>query len=160
MTSLILPVVVLVPGRAAGEVLALSEPVSFWGGFDARTGRIVDRLHPDLGECLTGRVLVMHSARGSSSGSSVLAEAIRLGTAPAAIVLRSRDAILTIGALVAATLYKRSCPVVVVENDRDFARVAATDRAEVEAEEGTGRLRFTPTEPARRRTTPCRARRT
>jgi predicted aconitase with swiveling domain len=143
VTSSVLPVLVLVPGRAAGEILALSEPVSFWGGFDAATGRIVDRLHPDRGACVTGRVLVMCSARGSSSGSSVLAEAIRLGTAPAAIVLRSRDAILTVGALVAATLYDRACPVVVVESDQDFARVAATPRAAIETDETTGRLRLT-----------------
>ena len=144
MTSSIVPVLVLVPGRAAGDVLALGEPISFWGGFDAGTGRIVDRLHPECGACLTGRVLVMRSARGSSSGSSVLAEAIRLGTAPAAIVLRSRDAILTIGALVAAALYERPCPVVVLESDRDFGRVAATGHVEVEAKESKGRLRLTP----------------
>jgi len=41
-------------------------------------------------------------------------------------------------------LYDRPCPVVVMESDQDFARVAATDRAEVEAEEDTGRLRLTP----------------
>jgi uncharacterized protein len=144
VTSSVLPVSVLVPGRAAGEILALGEPVSFWGGFDAGTGRVVDRWHPDRGACLTGRVLVMRAARGSSSGSSVLAEAIRLGTAPAAIVLRSRDAILTTGALFAAVLYDRPCPVVVVESDQDFARVGAAGRAEVEAEEGTGRLRLMP----------------
>lgn len=143
MTPCVLPVSVLVPGRASGKVLALAEPVSFWGGFDVETGRIVDRWHPDHGVCLTGHVLVMRSARGSSSGSSVLAEAIRLGTAPAAIVLRSRDAILTMGALVAAMLYDRSCPIVAVENERDFARVAtATGHAEVEG--GTGRLRLMP----------------
>ena len=144
MTSSVLPVLVLVPGCAAGDVLTLSEPLSFWGGFDAASGRIVDRWHPERGACASGRVLVLGSARGSSSGSSVLAEAIRLGTAPAAIVLRRRDAILTVGALVAATLYDRSCPIVVVESDRDFARVAATSRAEIEAEATTGRLRLTP----------------
>ena len=144
MTAPVLPVVVLVRGRAAGEVLALREPVSFWGGFDAGTGRVVDRWHPDRGACLTGRVLVMRAARGSSSGSSVLAEAVRRGTAPAAIVLRSRDAILTTGALVAEMLYRRPCPVVLVESDQDFAHVAAAGRAEVEAEEDTGRLRLTP----------------
>ena len=54
-----------------------------------------------------GRILVMRAGRGSSSGSSVLAEAIRAGTAPAAIVLAERDAILAVGAMVAAELYGR-----------------------------------------------------
>jgi predicted aconitase with swiveling domain len=127
-------VAALAPGNAAGEVLALAEPVSFWGGVDPATGRIIDRRHPDHGRCLTGRVLVMTSGRGSSSGSSVLAEAILLGTAPAAIVLRSRDAILTVGALVAASLYDRHCPVVAAENDEVFARIAAASYAVIGAE--------------------------
>lgn len=141
--GVVLPAVALVPGRAAGEVLALKEPVSFWGGFDASTGQIVDRSHPHFGSCVTGFVLVIHSARGSSSGSSVLAEAIRRGTAPTAIVLRSRDAILTIGALVANALYDRRCPILVIENDREFAYAAAAHRAEVEAEQTTAWLRLT-----------------
>lgn len=142
MTQALIPVAVMVPGRAAGTVLALREPVSFWGGFAAATGLIVDRWHPDRGACLAGRVLVMRAARGSSSGSSVLAEAIRLGTAPAAIVLRARDEILTTGALVAAMLYDRTCPVVTVASDEDLARVAAAAHAEVEAEGETGGLRL------------------
>jgi predicted aconitase with swiveling domain len=141
--------VALVPGRAEGPLLALREPLSFWGGFEAETGRVVDRWHPDRGACLAGRVLVLPGARGSSSGSSVLAEAIRRGTAPAALVLRTRDAILTTGALVAAMLYGRACPVVVVEDEEDFARAAAAlGHAEVEAEAGRGWLRLAPAEPA------------
>ena len=46
----------------------------------------------------------MPSGRGSSSSSSVLAEAIRAGTAPAAIVLGEADPILALGAIVAREL--------------------------------------------------------
>jgi uncharacterized protein len=106
--------ITLVAGRARGPVVRLAEPLSFWGGFDAETGLIIDRRHPDLGRSLTGRIVVMHAARGSSSGSSVLAEAIRRGTAPAAFVLATRDAILTVGAAVALELYGRACPIAVV----------------------------------------------
>jgi uncharacterized protein len=56
----------------------------------------------------------MRAGRGSSSGSSVLAEAIRRATAPAAIVLAERDPIVTTGALVARALYEIDCPVVLV----------------------------------------------
>ena len=38
--------VTLVPGSAAGPVLRLDEPLSFWGGLDSATGTIIDRLHP------------------------------------------------------------------------------------------------------------------
>jgi predicted aconitase with swiveling domain len=106
----------LVAGDASGEVLVLDEPLSLWGGLDPETGRIIDEHHAQFGAVMTGRVVVLPSGRGSSSSSSVLAEVLRLGTGPAAIVLSAPDPILTIGALVAAELYATTCPVVVLED--------------------------------------------
>ena len=60
---------VLVPGVASGEVLVLDEPLSFWGGLDPDSGRLIDTHHPQVGASLAGRVLVMASGRGSSSSS-------------------------------------------------------------------------------------------
>jgi predicted aconitase with swiveling domain len=104
----------LVAGEAAGPALVLEAPLSLWGGMDPRSGQLSDHHHPQLGATVTGRVLVMPSGRGSSSSSSVLAEAIRLGTAPVAILLAEPDEILVLGALVAAHLYGRACPIVVL----------------------------------------------
>jgi predicted aconitase with swiveling domain len=104
-----------VPGRAEGAALVLSEPLSFWGGVNPKDGRIIDRHHPQAGETVRGKVLVMPSGRGSSSSSSVLAETIRADTGPVAIVLAEPDRIIALGALVAAELYGRATPVVVVE---------------------------------------------
>src|SRR5687767_11114614 len=105
----------LVAGEASGAALVLDEPLSFWGGVDPATGDIVDVHHPQRDANVAGRVLVMPSGRGSSSSSSVLAEAIRAGTAPAAIVLGEPDPILALGAIVARELYGRSLPVVVAD---------------------------------------------
>ena len=102
-----------VAGEAEAEALVLSAPLSFWGGLDVETGRICEPSHPQFGECVAGRILVMPGARGSSSSSSVLAEAIRLGTAPLGIVMASPDPILTVGAIVARALYGLSRPIVV-----------------------------------------------
>jgi len=120
----------LVAGTAEGETLVLDEPLSFWGGVDPATGAIIDVHHPQRGANVAGRVLVMPSGRGSSSSSSVLAEAIRAGTAPAAIVLREPDPIVALGAIVARELYGRSVPVVVA---RDLPRVESGTRLRVEA---------------------------
>ena len=90
----------------------LHEPLSLWGGVDPATGLIVDARHPQRGASVSGRVLVMPAARGSSSSSSVLAEAIRAGTAPAAILLGERDLILAVGAAVGEELYQRRVPIV------------------------------------------------
>ena len=105
----------LLAGAATGTALVLDEPLSMWGGLDPETGEIIDRRHPQSGVLATGRVLVMPSGRGSSSSSSVLAEAIRLGTAPVAVVLAEPDDIVLLGALVAEELYGITCPVVVAE---------------------------------------------
>jgi predicted aconitase with swiveling domain len=128
----------LVPGEARGPVLVLSEPLSFWGGLDPATGTIIDVRHPQRGAVLTGTVLVMPRGRGSSSSSSVLAEAIRAGTAPAAIVLTEPDPIIALGAIVARELYGASIPIVVLEmNDvrkgREVSVSAGEDGAQLEA---------------------------
>ncbi len=105
----------LVAGAASGLALVLDEPLSFWGGLDARTGRVIDVRHPQLGADLKGRVLLMPSGRGSSSSSSVLAEAIRSGAGPAAIILRETDPIVALGAIVARELYGIAVPVLVLD---------------------------------------------
>jgi len=103
----------LVSGHASGELVVLEEGLSFWGGFDPATGRIVERTHPQAGQSLAGKIVYMPYGRGSSSSSSVLAEAMRIGTAPAGLVLGEPDSILLIGSLVARLLYGVECPIFV-----------------------------------------------
>lgn len=102
-----------VRGEASGPVLRLPAPLSFWGGVEPETGWIIDHSQPHFGAELKGRVLVMPSGRGSSSASSVLAETIRNGTGPIAIMMERPDPIITAGAMVARALYGIVCPVVV-----------------------------------------------
>ncbi|MCY0094201.1 aconitase X swivel domain-containing protein [Hoeflea ulvae] len=132
----------LVHGTASGPVLMLDDPLSFWGGFDSASGKVIDRFHPQHGACLSGAVLCMERGRGSSSGASVLAEAIRLGTAPAAIILLENDAIIATGALVAQMLYGIDCPVVVLGARAEWQELSCLPRLLVEA--GTETVRITP----------------
>ena len=115
MEKLILQAHVLVGGQGEGEVLVLPEPLSFWGGLDPQTGDIIDQRHPSLGENVAGRVLVLPIGRGSSSASSILLEAVRVGTAPAAIITAETDAILALGTAVAREMYADAPPVVVLK---------------------------------------------
>lgn len=105
----------IVAGTAVGPACVLDEPVSFWGGIDPHTGAIVDVRHPQRGTSVAGTVLVMPVGRGSSSTSSVIVEMVRLGTAPAAFVLRNADEIVALGCLVGDELYGRRTPIVVAE---------------------------------------------
>jgi len=102
---------VLYDGSAAGKVLWLDEPLSFWGGFDPATGVIVDNNHPQNGKCLKDTILVLPATRGSGGTPGGVAEAIRLGTGPKAIIMAIGDANVMIGALVANKLYDLTCPV-------------------------------------------------
>jgi predicted aconitase with swiveling domain len=105
----------LVPGVASGEALVSRQPLSFWGGYDHRTGEIIDRRHPLAGENAAGRVLVLPYARGSSTTSAVLLEALRAGTAPAAILTTGAETFFALAAIVAEEMYQRSFPVVIVQ---------------------------------------------
>lgn len=111
-------------GSAEGQALVFSQPLSFWGGIDAETGDITDHSHPGLGQNVAGKILVMPSGRGSSSSSSVLAEALRRGTAPAGILLERPDPILAVGAIVAEFLYGIHMPLVVC----DIGDIVSGDR--------------------------------
>lgn len=110
-----IPASVLFAGEAEGEVLILEEPLSFWGGVDRESGAVIDVHHPQQGQVVTGKVVVMAVGRGSSSSSSVFAELIRLGIAPAAVVLTKFDHILVLGAIVGDLLYQRRCPFVRID---------------------------------------------
>ncbi len=122
----------LVAGEASGLVLALDESLSFWGGFESESGTIIDQAHPQVGESLAGRVVTMAVGRGSSSASTVLAEAIRLGTGPAALIMREPDEIVNLGAIVADELYGITMPVLIVDQTT-FDAVASAERATISA---------------------------
>ena len=104
----------LVAGSAFGPLLYADVGLSFWGGVDPFSGEVIDRHHPLSGQCLAGRVLAIPSGRGSCTGSSVMMELISNGHAPAALVLAEADEILTLGVLVAQTLFERSLPVLCI----------------------------------------------
>ncbi|MGE0440106.1 MAG: DUF126 domain-containing protein [Gemmatimonadales bacterium] len=111
----LIPARIIEPGDAAGAILAAAEPLSFWGGYDQRTGEIIDRRHPLSGRNAAGRVLVLPGSRGSSTTSAVLLESVSLGTAPAAIVTTGVDRFVALAAVVARELYGHTFAVLAVD---------------------------------------------
>jgi predicted aconitase with swiveling domain len=122
----------LVEGIAEGEVLVLDEPLSFWGGVREESGIISDIHHPQHGASLANPIVLMPSGRGSSSSSSVLAELIRGGVAPAAILMGERDPIIALGAMVGEALYERTVVVAVLARD-EYERARSASRLRVSA---------------------------
>lgn len=97
--------------------LRLTQPLSFWGGLDPETGRIIDRHHPQYGKSIAGRSLVMARTRGSTSSPGTLVEAIRLGNGPADITLRHPDLTVMVAIKVAKLLYSIEVDVR-IDNDK------------------------------------------
>lgn len=127
---------VLVAGEGSGQVLLLAEPLSLWGGLDPETGEIIDRRHPSAGQIVSGRVMALPVGRGSSSASSILLEAVRQGTAPAAIITAEPDPILALGAAVAREMYDTAPPVVTLEQEayellQDGQQATVTESGEI-----------------------------
>jgi predicted aconitase with swiveling domain len=129
---------VLVAAAATGIALVSDEPLSFWGGYDQRTGEIIDRRHPLSGEHAAGRILALRASRGSSTTAAVLLEAVRLGTAPGALITAQPDTFLTLASIVADEMYQRPIPVIVLDAD-DFGRLRSGQQIEVQAD-GTVRI--------------------
>ncbi len=131
MSNLDFKAEVLNPGEAAAQAMVLDEPLSFWGGFDAQTGVIVDQHHPQKGSCVAGRFLVLPESRGSAGTPAGIAEAIRQGVGPAAIALGRADVNVAVGAMVAAALYGVEIPVLVI-GDAQRARLRSGQHLETD----------------------------
>lgn len=124
MSVTTIPADMLVDGHASGPLIVSPAPLSFWGGFDAASGEVIDRRHPLSGTRLSGLVVALPWTRGSSTTTAVLLEAVRLGTAPAAILLPKTDSFIALASIVAHELYGRGFPVAVVDVER--LRAAST----------------------------------
>jgi predicted aconitase with swiveling domain len=88
-------------GKAEGTALVSPEAVGFLGGIDPETGLVVEPGHWLQGECVTNRVLVFPTGKGSTVGSYTLYRMAVSGTAPAAIVNLESEAIVAVGAIIA-----------------------------------------------------------
>ncbi len=116
----------VIPGRAAAPALAANEPLSFWGGYDYTTGEIIDRRHPLSGQIAAGRVLCLPFTRGSSTTTAVVLEAVKAGTAPAAIITTGVDTFFALASIVADEMYGQPVPLLALPPE-DFARLRSGD---------------------------------
>jgi len=110
-----------------GDVLYSSVGISFWGGIDPLTGNVIDTTHPLHGECISNKILVIPSGRGSCTGSQVMLELILNGKAPRAIILRDPDSILCTGAIIAEEFFHDECkeniPIISAIGEDNFTKL-------------------------------------
>ncbi len=120
----------VIAGRASGIALVSDQPLSFWGGYDWKSGEITDRRHPLSGMNAKGKILVVPFTRGSSTTTAVLLEAIRAGTAPVAIITTAADFFFALASVVAGELYEKSFPLIAL-SDLDFGLLRTGDQIEI-----------------------------
>jgi len=120
----------VVGGYAEGEALVSADPVSFYGGVDPETGVVVEPGHAVEGECITGKVFVFPTGKGSTVGSYVIYRMSKLGTAPAALVNSETEAIIATGCVISGIP-------LVDKLDRDpLLEIKSGDLLRVSADEG------------------------
>ena len=122
----------IVAGEADAEALVTHDALSFWGGYDFHTGEIIDKHHPLAGVRASGRILAVPFSKGSSTTTAVLLEAVRAGTAPAAILTTGTDAFFALASIVADVMYGKSFPVIALD-PADFATLRSGEHLSIEA---------------------------
>jgi cis-L-3-hydroxyproline dehydratase len=123
---------IILPGSAEGPVLASTEPLSFWGGIDPATGKVIDVHHPLHGQTVTGAILMLPSTRGSCTGSGVLLDLVLTGKAPAALIFSGPEDVVTLGAMVAGEMFDHPLPILRLD-PADWEALAARTEARITA---------------------------
>ena len=133
MEEIILNGKIVVPGEAEGIALVANEPISFWGGYDQKTGEIIDRRHVLSGKNAKDKVLAIPFTRGSSTTTAVLLVAIRAKTAPAAIITTDIDFFFALASVVADEMFSSPLSLVTL-SENDFAKLRTDDKVKITSE--------------------------
>jgi predicted aconitase with swiveling domain len=91
---------IIFKGKAEGEALVTTQPISFYGGVDPNTGEVIEKDHELKGQSVKGKILVFPTGKGSTVGSYTLYRMRKNGTAPAGIINRECETIVAVGAII------------------------------------------------------------
>ena len=86
-------------GKGKGEIIASTEPISFLGGVDPKTGEVIDPNHELKGKSIKDKVLFIPGGKGSTVVSYVIFQMKKNNTAPAAIICLEAEPIIATGAI-------------------------------------------------------------
>jgi len=86
-------------GKAKGELITSSEPISFLGGVNPENGEIIDPNHELKGKIIKDKILFIPGGKGSTVGSYVIFQMMKNKTAPKAIICLNAEPIIATGAI-------------------------------------------------------------
>jgi predicted aconitase with swiveling domain len=87
-------------GMAEAEAIVTKDGISFYGGVDPDSGKVVEVGHELEGQSVTGKVLVFPTGKGSTVGSYTMYRMKKNNTAPAAIINKQIDTIIAVGCII------------------------------------------------------------
>lgn len=105
----------IVLGRCEGKLIKTSQSISFWGGIDPKKGTICDPRHELFGQSISGKILAFPFGKGSSTGSLMMLELVRIDKAPLAIINIKTESILATGPIVSKHFYNKIIPIVTLD---------------------------------------------
>jgi predicted aconitase with swiveling domain len=91
---------IIYKGKAQGEALVTSQPISFYGGVDPNTGIVLEKGHELQGQSVKDKILVFPQGKGSTVGSYTLYRMKKNGVAPAGMINRECETIIAVGAII------------------------------------------------------------
>jgi len=87
-------------GKAESEALVTSQPISFLGSIDTRTGIVIEKGHELEGKSIKGKVLVFPGGKGSTVGSYAIYQLKKNNAAPCAMINIKAEPIVAVGAII------------------------------------------------------------
>ena len=134
----------ILPGDGQGFVLATQQPISFWGCVNPADSVISDKRHELYQNPVSGKILVFPFGKGSSTGSLMILELLRLNLAPAAIINIRTEPLLATGPIVGKHFYQKSFPIVNV-SEADFDRLETGLQASIKSRQNGACIHIRPT---------------
>ena len=111
------------------ELLFSSDPISFFGGVNATSGKVEDHRHGNYRQSMTNKAFAFPFGKGSSGTGLILMEMMRLNTAPAAIINIRTDPVILTGPLLCQHYYGQVLPIINM-HEAEYAKLAG--HAEIE----------------------------
>jgi predicted aconitase with swiveling domain len=112
-------------GKAQGEALVTSQPISFYGGVDPATGIIIEKGHELQGQSVKDRILVFPTGKGSTVGSYTLYRMKKNGTAPVGMINRECETVVAVGVIIS------EIPCI---DKIDLAKIKTGDKIQIESD--------------------------
>ena len=116
-------------GKAKGELIVSSQPISFLGGVNPENGEIIDPTHELKGEIIKDKVLFIPGGKGSTVGSYVIFQMMKNKTSPKAIICLNAEPIIATGAIMS--------DIPMVDSPSDISDLKTGKMVEVDGDNGT-----------------------